>query len=58
MNVINFSGHPVVQRALVKQFDQQAKLVDAETMTRFRSLVRADTELFGEQSSTREQTDI
>jgi len=48
----------VVQRALVKQFDQQAKVVDAETMTRFRSLVRTDTELFGEQSSTREQTDI
>ncbi|WP_203649706.1 hypothetical protein [Secundilactobacillus yichangensis] len=58
MSVINFSGHPVVQKALIEQFDRQGKAVDPEAMARFRSMVRTHTELFGEQSGTRDQTDI
>lgn len=58
MSVINFSGHPVVQKVLVEQFDQQGKTVDPETMARFRSMVRAHTELFGEHDGMRHQTDI
>ncbi|MCH5462132.1 hypothetical protein HC026_05540 [Lactobacillus sp. LC28-10] len=58
MSVINFSGHPVVREALVKQFNQQGKSIDAETMAHFRSMVLTHTELFGEQNGTRGQTDI
>ncbi|GAX08901.1 hypothetical protein IWT5_02069 [Secundilactobacillus silagincola] len=58
MSVINFSGHPVVQKVLVEQVNQEGKAVDPETMARFRSMVRSHTELFGEQNGTRNQTDI
>lgn len=58
MNVINFSGHPVVQNNLVEQVVRQGQSVDAKSMARFRSMVRTHVELFGEQSGTRDQTDI
>lgn len=58
MSVVIFSGHPVVQKVLVKQFNRQGKAVDPEMMARFRLMVRTHTELFGEQNGTRDQTDI
>ncbi|KRK99481.1 hypothetical protein FD04_GL002299 [Secundilactobacillus odoratitofui DSM 19909 = JCM 15043] len=49
MNVINFSGHPVVQTGLVNQLIQSSERIDAETIKHFRSMVQSYDELFGVQ---------
>ncbi|MTV82481.1 hypothetical protein [Secundilactobacillus folii] len=57
MTVINFSGHPAVQNAIVNQLNQTGESVAPEVMMHFRAMAHAHDVLFGDQMMVSEHVD-